>query len=142
MAMTGAARTISTLLNRRVLLTRKILCQSECYNKKLVNQKATAANLASAYEEESVPDKKQVPDLPPDPAFKNIDLNFENAEEAYKSKYTYELFRALFVFNLCSIKPLVDYNKEVSKCRHDSGLELEHAAHLNSCHNHIFPRIA
>ena len=49
----------------------------------------------------------------PDPANSRIDSDFQNAQEAFKSKTTSELLRALLVFNLCSIRPLVDYNKQV-----------------------------
>ena len=49
-----------------------------------------------------------------DPAFEKIDLSFENAEVAFKSKSNYELFRSLLVFNLCSIPAVVSKNKQVS----------------------------
>lgn len=48
-----------------------------------------------------------------DPAFKKLDLSFENAKEAYKSKTTFNLIRAWFVFELCSIQFLVNNNKKV-----------------------------
>ncbi|XP_067648682.1 proline dehydrogenase 1, mitochondrial-like [Haliotis asinina] len=38
----------------------------------------------------------------------SVDLTFENAREAYRSKKTSELARALLVFKLCSINYLVD----------------------------------
>lgn len=44
-----------------------------------------------------------------------VDLSFSNAEEAYRSKSNFEIIRSLLVFNLCSIKYLVDNNKEVFK---------------------------
>ena len=50
-----------------------------------------------------------------DPCYETVDLSFENSSEAYKSKTNYELLRSLLVFNLCSIRPLVDNNKTVSK---------------------------
>ncbi len=48
-----------------------------------------------------------------DPCYDHVDLSFENTEEAYKSKTNFDIVRALLVFNLCSIKPLVAKNKEV-----------------------------
>lgn len=45
---------------------------------------------------------------------RNISIDFENTEEAYKSKNTLELMRSLLVFKLCTIDFLVDKNKEVS----------------------------
>ncbi|XP_070573304.1 proline dehydrogenase 1, mitochondrial-like isoform X2 [Ptychodera flava] len=46
---------------------------------------------------------------------KTVDLEFSNAQEAYKSKTTFEIFRALFVFKMCTYDLLVDYNKELLK---------------------------
>ncbi|XP_072002632.1 proline dehydrogenase 1, mitochondrial isoform X2 [Engystomops pustulosus] len=40
-------------------------------------------------------------------------MNFENTQEAYKSKPTWELLRSLMVFWLCSIDPLVDRNQQL-----------------------------
>ena len=48
-----------------------------------------------------------------DPAFRKIDLTFENAREAYKSKTNGEIIRSLCVFNLCSIRYLVQKNEQV-----------------------------
>lgn len=45
----------------------------------------------------------------------NISIDFENTQEAYKSKSTLELMRSLLVFKLCTVDFLVDKNKEVSK---------------------------
>ncbi|XP_052073864.1 proline dehydrogenase 1, mitochondrial-like isoform X2 [Mytilus californianus] len=44
-----------------------------------------------------------------------LDLTFGNAEEAFRSKKTSELVRALFVFNLCSVEFLVKNNIEILK---------------------------
>ncbi|GFR77182.1 proline dehydrogenase 1, mitochondrial-like [Elysia marginata] len=53
---------------------------------------------------ESLTDRDQHPDL---------DLMFASSKEAYKSKKTSELARALLVFNLCSVEALVNRQKEV-----------------------------
>ena len=49
-----------------------------------------------------------------DPAYKQIDLSFTNAKEAYKSKTNLQLLRSLFVFDMCSIPVFVNKNKEVN----------------------------
>lgn len=41
-------------------------------------------------------------------------IDFDNTEEAYKSKDNVELLRSLLVFKLCTIDVLVEKNKEVS----------------------------
>ncbi|XP_029301379.1 proline dehydrogenase 1, mitochondrial [Cottoperca gobio] len=43
----------------------------------------------------------------------NIHIDFDNTEEAYKSKDNIELLRSLLVFKLCTIDVLVDKNKEL-----------------------------
>lgn len=43
-----------------------------------------------------------------------IHIDFDNTEEAYKSKGNIELLRSLLVFKLCTIDVLVEKNKEVS----------------------------
>ena len=48
-----------------------------------------------------------------DAAYNAIDLNFKNAEEAFKSKTNFELMRSLLVFKLCSVPFFVNKNKEV-----------------------------
>ncbi|CAL9683402.1 unnamed protein product [Knipowitschia caucasica] len=42
-----------------------------------------------------------------------IQIDFENTEEAYRSKSNVELLRSLLVFKLCTIDVLVDKNKEL-----------------------------
>ena len=75
------------------------------------------------------PRQQEEPDLPPESDDKTnrsitnrvldehghpyVDLSFNNAEEAYRSKSNFEIIRSLLVFNLCSVKFLVDNNKEV-----------------------------
>lgn len=44
-------------------------------------------------------------------------VDFEETQEAYKSKDSLELLRSLVVFKLCSYDFLVDRNQEVSWCR-------------------------
>lgn len=43
-----------------------------------------------------------------------IQIDFENTEEAYRSKGNVELLRSLLVFKLCTFDVLVDKNKEAS----------------------------
>lgn len=43
----------------------------------------------------------------------HISIDFDNTQEAYKSKDTLELLRSLLVFKLCSFDFLVDKNKEL-----------------------------
>jgi len=44
-----------------------------------------------------------------------LDLTFLDHRAAFKSKTTWEVLRAYIVFNLCSIKPLVDNNEALMK---------------------------
>ena len=41
-------------------------------------------------------------------------LDFDDSKQAFKSKTTWEIFRALTVFRLCSIDMIVSRNKKVS----------------------------
>lgn len=43
-----------------------------------------------------------------------IHIDFDNTQEAYRSKNNIELLRSLLVFKLCTIDVLVEKNKEVS----------------------------
>lgn len=43
-----------------------------------------------------------------------IHIDFDNTQEAYRSKGNIELLRSLLVFKLCTIDVLVEKNKEVS----------------------------
>lgn len=43
-----------------------------------------------------------------------VSVDFDNTQEAYKSKTTIELLRSLLVFRLCAVDILVEKNKEVS----------------------------
>ncbi len=58
-------------------------------------------------------DSAAIADVGVDSAYEKIDLSFGNAAECFKSKTNRDLIRALMVFNMCSIGPLVEKNKEV-----------------------------
>lgn len=49
---------------------------------------------------------------------KALDTTFNTAEEAYMSKKTSELLRALLVFKVTSLEPLVKHNMTVSSLSH------------------------
>ena len=53
-----------------------------------------------------------------------LDLTFLNHHAAFKNKTTWEVFRAYMVFQLCSIRYLVDNNEMVSIIFSD-GFELK-----------------
>ncbi|CAL4125625.1 unnamed protein product, partial [Meganyctiphanes norvegica] len=42
-----------------------------------------------------------------------LDLTFNDYESAFRSKTTKEILRSLFVFQMCSIEPLVTHNMKV-----------------------------
>lgn len=44
-----------------------------------------------------------------------LDLTFLDHQAAFKSKTTWEVLRAYIVFNLCTIKPLVDHNEALMR---------------------------
>uniref|UniRef100_A0A914YTR0 Proline dehydrogenase n=1 Tax=Panagrolaimus superbus TaxID=310955 RepID=A0A914YTR0_9BILA len=48
-----------------------------------------------------------------DKCYNKLDLTFENAREAFKSKTNFELFRALLVLRLCSVDFLVQQNQRI-----------------------------
>lgn len=43
-----------------------------------------------------------------------LDLTFNDARQAYRSKSTWEILRAYIVFRLCSVEYLVENNQKVS----------------------------
>ena len=49
-----------------------------------------------------------------DENYDKLDPSFQNVKEAFLSKSSLELLRAMLVFNMCSVKVLVEKNKEVS----------------------------
>lgn len=97
------------------------------YNASLHRSKSTAAAPQKKTEDEICPAEKSVTNQAGlettlkgtgeqrlgDDGHPSIDLTFNNAHEAFRSKSTLELMRALFVFNLCSVNFLVERNKEV-----------------------------
>lgn len=48
-----------------------------------------------------------------------LDITFEDAKAAFKSKTNWELIRAYIVYQLCSIEYLVDNNMQVSDYPHN-----------------------
>lgn len=50
---------------------------------------------------------------PPKARRSHVNVDFDNTQEAYKSKGNIELLRSLLVFRLCAIDVLVERNKEV-----------------------------
>lgn len=62
----------------------------------------------------TVDDDSAVKHVPADSQLPALDLSFNSSKEAYRSKSTAEIARALFVFNMCSIPFLVNHNKTVS----------------------------
>ncbi|KAI0214664.1 Proline dehydrogenase 1, mitochondrial [Lamellibrachia satsuma] len=91
-------------------------------------QKTTAAIVAEDWnlrERTYSSDKYSPESSAKDAAFAALDLSFENAKEAYKSKRNGELLRALLVFNFCGINLIVDNNKQLIKlCRRVMGKNL------------------
>ncbi|XP_055996858.1 proline dehydrogenase 1, mitochondrial-like isoform X2 [Ostrea edulis] len=63
----------------------------------------------------TVDDDSAVKHVPADSQLPALDLSFNSSKEAYRSKSTAEIARALFVFNMCSIPFLVNHNKTVLK---------------------------
>ena len=110
--MMGILKTLALVKNVKFANHGRYFMSNNTLPHQIRRFKATATGLIN--DQESLNNQIQDHNLP-DPAFQKIDLEFENAREAYKSKRNSELVRALFVFNLCSIKPLVDHNKEVSR---------------------------
>lgn len=72
--------------------------------RQLAMRKSTAAAAAASTVQEAVADKPQR-----DP----LDITFEDAKAAFKSKTNWELMRAYIVYTLCSFEYLVDNNMKV-----------------------------
>lgn len=66
-----------------------------------LNQLALKSTAASA--------PASTPVSPKDP----LDITFEDAKAAFKSKTTWELYRAYIVYTLCSFEYLVEHNMKV-----------------------------
>ncbi|PIO67894.1 hypothetical protein TELCIR_10343 [Teladorsagia circumcincta] len=45
--------------------------------------------------------------------YSNLDLSFENTQEAFKSKTNSDIIRALLVLRMCGIEPLVKHNQRI-----------------------------
>jgi len=67
--------------------------------------------LVEAVQVELISPSKHVKDA--EAAHQKVEIDFDNTEEAYKSKNNMELLRSLLVFKLCTIDVLVDKNKEL-----------------------------
>ena len=52
-------------------------------------------------------------DIKTDDGHPELDLSFENCQEAYRSKTTKELLRAYFVFQICTVPVIVKHNQKV-----------------------------
>lgn len=70
--------------------------------------KSSAAASSSALVQESVAASNPQPQRDP------LDITFEDAKAAFKSKTNWELVRAYIVYTLCSFEYLVDNNMKVS----------------------------
>lgn len=77
------------------------------------NKSAAVASVEIEKPVDFVGEPKKAVSKSVDPAFAKVDVQFENAREAYKSKSNGQLLRALLVLNLCSVKTLVENNKQV-----------------------------
>lgn len=73
-----------------------------------VHYKSTQAASAINYET----DVESKSTIPRDP----LDLSFNDARAAFKSKTTWEVLRAYIVYQLCSSETLVENNMKVSDC--------------------------
>lgn len=76
-----------------------------------IRYKSTPA-AASLVNENAAVDTASQDDKDKDP----LDLTFCDYRNAFKSKTNSELLRAMLVFHLCSIQPLVDNNAKVRAC--------------------------
>lgn len=74
-----------------------------------VNYKSTHAESALGLEADVEGKSKSV--HPKDP----LDLSFNDARAAFKSKTTWEILRAYVVYTLCSYETLVENNMKVSR---------------------------
>lgn len=73
-------------------------------------QKTNAAAVVEAAPVELISQSRKATKAP----LSKTHIDFENTQEAYKSKGNIELLRSLLVFKLCTFDILVDKNKEVS----------------------------
>lgn len=59
--------------------------------------------------------QNQAEAIPKQPPRDPLDISFEDAKAAFKSKTNLELIRAYVVYTLCSIESLVTHNMKVSR---------------------------
>ena len=117
---TGMATVVSVTLPRALVASYKTSyklssCSGHSQKVKLyyvlggVRFKSTPATASLMKEDENVStsdDKDSKKD--------SLDLSFYDHEAAFRSKTTREILRAMFVFQCCSIKPLVNNNQLVN----------------------------
>lgn len=73
------------------------------------DQHVEGCTVVEAVPVELISQTKSVTNMP----LNEVHIDFDNTQEAYKSKGNIELLRSLLVFKLCSIDILVEKNKEV-----------------------------
>ena len=112
------ATTVNVSLPRALAATLKTsykypICQKSVCSAKYyyvlggVRYKSTPATASLMTEDENALQSKT------DSKKDKLDLTFYDHEAAFKSKTTKEILRAMFVFQMCSIKPLVQNNQAV-----------------------------
>lgn len=79
---------------------------------KLSQNSPISRNVTTEAIQTAFPAETEIPD---NVLLKYLDTTFSNSEEAYRSKRTAELLRALFVFRVTSFEPLVKHNMQVRK---------------------------
>ncbi len=62
-----------------------------------------------------------------------LDLTFANHEAAFKSKTTWEVLRALLVYQLCSSQTIVAHNEKVGLCPFGTGCAMAIGVRVALC---------